>query len=524
MKFPLSHRSFAAACVAVISVSGACLATPALAGNVPVPSTGLYLGAALDVSPRETGMKALDTATGAKHVLSRSYYNWDSIVNSSGVLHSDIRDAIAASRTPHVSVKPKHADGSMIKFAAISAGTYDADIKRMANALKATGKPIMVTFMHEPESEVADGYGTIADYKAAYRHFVTVMRGTGATNLSYVPVFTGWTFDNGKIKDYYPGDDVVDWISIDGYSWNYCAGQNQGWKSFSTIIKTSSDFAKLHNKPLVVAEYGVNATTTADIQKKADWYINARSEVKNFPQVKALELYNVDNHSGTGCYWQVETHSNVLSAYHAMATDSYFTKNPLSTTTTTPPPTGSDTTKPTLKITAPVGGSSVGASATVTATASDNVGVASVSVSADGTAVGSDSSSPYSIAWNTSKLLPGTHTLTATAKDAAGNSASTSVTVTVTDTTAPTVKITSPAPGAKIKAGFTYAATATDAQSGIDNSVSFRINGVWFASDATAPYSVWVPFSKLVAGANELEVRAMDNAHNSGNAKITVYR
>jgi len=55
-----------------------------------------------------------------------------------------------------------------------------------------------------------------------------------------------------------------------------------------------------------------------------------------------------------------------------------------------------------------------------------------VSFYLDGTtSLGTDTSSPYSIKWTIAKLAKGTHSLTAVATDAAGNS-TTSAAVTVT--------------------------------------------------------------------------------------------
>ncbi|HZE80756.1 MAG TPA: Ig-like domain-containing protein, partial [Candidatus Polarisedimenticolia bacterium] len=103
-----------------------------------------------------------------------------------------------------------------------------------------------------------------------------------------------------------------------------------------------------------------------------------------------------------------------------------------------------DTTPPTVSITAPASGATVSGTVSVTANASDNVGVASVQFQLDGANLGAlDTASPYSVSWNTTTATNGSHTLTAIAKDAAGNSTtSTAVTVTVNnvaDTTAPSV-------------------------------------------------------------------------------------
>jgi hypothetical protein len=92
-----------------------------------------------------------------------------------------------------------------------------------------------------------------------------------------------------------------------------------------------------------------------------------------------------------------------------------------------------DTTAPTVSITAPASGSNVSGNVTVSATASDNVGVSGVQFKLDGANLGAeDTASPFSITWNSSAASVGTHTLTATARDAAGNtttSAGVSVTV-----------------------------------------------------------------------------------------------
>jgi hypothetical protein len=94
---------------------------------------------------------------------------------------------------------------------------------------------------------------------------------------------------------------------------------------------------------------------------------------------------------------------------------------------------GSDTVPPTVSITAPSSGATVSGTITVSANATDNVGVAGVQFKLDGANLGSeDTSSPYSISWNTTAASSGSHTLTAVARGAAGNtrtSASVSVTV-----------------------------------------------------------------------------------------------
>ena len=99
-----------------------------------------------------------------------------------------------------------------------------------------------------------------------------------------------------------------------------------------------------------------------------------------------------------------------------------------------------DTVPPTISITAPVGGATVSGTASVSATASDNVGVAGVQFLLDGALLGPELvSPPYSISWATANSANGSHTLTAMARDASGNvTTSASVAVTVANTYDPT--------------------------------------------------------------------------------------
>ena len=93
-----------------------------------------------------------------------------------------------------------------------------------------------------------------------------------------------------------------------------------------------------------------------------------------------------------------------------------------------------DTTVPSVSLTAPVAGTVAG-TISVSANADDNVGVIGVQFKLDGVNLASeDTSSPYSISWDTTTATLGSHNLTAVARDAAGNVATSSaVTVTVID-------------------------------------------------------------------------------------------
>jgi len=93
----------------------------------------------------------------------------------------------------------------------------------------------------------------------------------------------------------------------------------------------------------------------------------------------------------------------------------------------------SDTTPPTIALTAPAASSTVTSTVAVSGIATDNVGVAGVQFRLDGVNLGAEvATPPYTVTWNTTTAPDGGHVLTAVARDAAGNRAtSAGVTVTV---------------------------------------------------------------------------------------------
>jgi uncharacterized protein (TIGR03118 family) len=97
----------------------------------------------------------------------------------------------------------------------------------------------------------------------------------------------------------------------------------------------------------------------------------------------------------------------------------------------TPP----DVVAPTITISAPAAAATVSGTVAVTADATDNVGVTSVQFFAGSTSLGTATTAPFTVNWNTAATANGTVSVTAQATDAAGNvTTSPAVSVTVSNT------------------------------------------------------------------------------------------
>ncbi|SOD50898.1 extracellular catalytic domain type 1 short-chain-length polyhydroxyalkanoate depolymerase [Pseudoxanthomonas wuyuanensis] len=76
---------------------------------------------------------------------------------------------------------------------------------------------------------------------------------------------------------------------------------------------------------------------------------------------------------------------------------------------------------PTVVLTSPANGTNVSGSISLTATASDDIGVERVEFLLDGALLGTDTTAPYSLTWNSASTTDGAHVLHARAVDVADN-------------------------------------------------------------------------------------------------------
>jgi fibronectin type 3 domain-containing protein len=141
--------------------------------------------------------------------------------------------------------------------------------------------------------------------------------------------------------------------------------------------------------------------------------------------------------SGTGT-WSIvgSVPSDGTYVFQAQATDEAANVSPLSTGVTVTV----DSTPPTSSLTSPASGATVSGTVSVAASAADTgSGVASVAFQVDGVTQATDTTGPYTFAWNSAGVANGQHTLKEIATDVAGNTSNSSVTVSVQNgtTTAP---------------------------------------------------------------------------------------
>src|SRR5207244_904672 len=223
--------------------------------------------------------------------------------------------------------------------------------------------------------------------------------------------------------------------------------------------------------------------------------------------------------------WDTTTATNASHTLTAVARDAAGNQATSAAVTVT---VFNDTTPPAVSIAAPNAGATVAGTITVSASATDNGRVAGVQFKLDGVNLGAeDTAAPYSVPWNTTTATNASHTLTAVARDAAGNQATAAaVTVTVfNDTTPPAVSITAPSAGSTVAGTITVSANATD-NGTVACAPLFRAGVNLGAEDTAAPYSVPWDTTTATNASHTLTAVARDAAGNQATAAavtVTVF-
>ncbi len=110
----------------------------------------------------------------------------------------------------------------------IARGDFDADLAAWGRAAHAFATPLMVEYGTEANGQWFSWNGFWhgknangpALFRTAYRHIVQVIRRAGANNITWVfhlnvddDPQASWN----RFENYYPGDDVIDWVGVSVY-------------------------------------------------------------------------------------------------------------------------------------------------------------------------------------------------------------------------------------------------------------------------------------------------------------------
>jgi hypothetical protein len=308
-----------------------------LCAQVPVPENGCYHSAFTPNYPAggAYGHDDFESLAQKKIAIEMFYAGWPT--NRTVDFPKAQCDVIVQKGAlPHITWEP-WVNGFPYPLDGIITGTYDAYVVAYAIAVKSWAKPLFIRLGHEmngdwyPWGGKNNGGGTLngfgdpakADgperFVAAYRRVHKLFDSVGVKNVSWI-----WCPNNGSApnetwnqpENFYPGDDVVDWIGLDGYNW----GTSQtwsGWVSFYDTFKDIYNKFKTSPKPLMIAEFA-SAELGGD---KGRWIRDAYLYNKLiFPRVKAITWFNINKETD----WRINSTGGAVSGYQSAVSDPYY--------------------------------------------------------------------------------------------------------------------------------------------------------------------------------------------------------
>jgi hypothetical protein len=206
--------------------------------------------------------------------------------------------------TPFVQIDPTDASVDQI-----ASGTYDDYLKSYADSVRAFGHAVVIGFGHEMNAPwYSWGYGHVAaaTFVAAWRHLWTVFREQGADNVTWLWTLQADETGTGPIASWWPGDQYVTWIGIDGYYY-------RPTDSFKSVFgQTITQVHTFTSKPILLSETAVGPGVGNEVSAIQNLF-------RGMAAYKTLGLVWFDKAQNDGIYhqdWRIEDSQQAEISFH----------------------------------------------------------------------------------------------------------------------------------------------------------------------------------------------------------------
>jgi mannan endo-1,4-beta-mannosidase len=193
------------------------------------------------------------------------------------------------------------------RMSAVAAGKYDTYLRAYAQQVRDFRYPVMIGFAPEMNGDW-DSWGwkhtPAATWVAAWRHVVTIFREQHATNVTWIWTINASSNGTGPLQDWWPGNDYVTWVGIDGY---YFYSASTYTTSFGPTIHAVQ---ALTGKPVLLSETGIGQDA-GQARKMQDFFEGVRAS-------GVLGFVWFDKNQDDGVYhqqWRLEGHPAAIAAF-----------------------------------------------------------------------------------------------------------------------------------------------------------------------------------------------------------------
>jgi mannan endo-1,4-beta-mannosidase len=220
----------------------------------------------------------------------------------------------------HGAVTVVQIDPSLASIPDIAAGDYDRYLRSYADSVRDFGQPVVIGFGHEMNAPwYSWGYGHVpaATFIAAWRHIVTLFRGQGTDNVTWLWTINADRSDTGPVGSWWPGAKYVTWVGIDGYYYRPS-------DTFSGVFgQTIDQVRKFTHKPVLLSETAVGPRA-GQFDKIGNLFAGMR-------QYRTLGLVWFDMAQHQGIYhqdWRIEDNPAAEAAFRQGVRDELTPASP----------------------------------------------------------------------------------------------------------------------------------------------------------------------------------------------------
>jgi len=239
-------------------------------------------------------VRALEAWQGRRNAVVNLFTNWDgSAKTKSNLFNQQLPNIWANGNVPLITWEPFTAKNTPADIERrIASGSYDTYVADWGARLKrfldgpdavpgtADDRRAYLRLGHEMNGNwypwgAAVGANSPADFIAMWRrvHAAFDAAGLGPSRLGWIWSVNHEDVGGFKAEALFPGDDVVDWVAVDGYNW----GASQSWSSWRPPFEVFGDMVGrlrvISQRPLALTETATSSTTAsgADLAAKSQW-------------------------------------------------------------------------------------------------------------------------------------------------------------------------------------------------------------------------------------------------------------
>jgi hypothetical protein len=295
--------------------------------NILVPQSGAYNGIFMPGVPTDMNLlKELEARLGKTFSTIIFYSFFDD-----SFPEDQLRNALEGGVVPQIVWEPWLNNHEGIGLQSVLEGKYDAYIDSWIEGFKNLEEKVFLRLGHEmngwwyPWSGAQNNKDT-ALYIAFYRYVADRFKSSGVTNVIWtwciltMPNSYQWEEWN-KQYNYYPGDEYVDWIGINGYNWGSEFNDPDAvvWNDFDEIFKATYEdvVARYPGYPIMIGEISCDAKNGDKAQWVSDTYKNIK---ENYSSIKGIVWFNVNKEKD----WRVDSSEAVFEAFRNAIADKYY--------------------------------------------------------------------------------------------------------------------------------------------------------------------------------------------------------